>query len=145
MDLFRRHEGHTEVKTDQYWALGYYFETLDDKQKHQRREYLDWYGFAAQWSVVVMMNLFQIGFFVAWVLRSSLKHDRPKSPSFNKRPDGKLGWLRSLQSVCNRTLWWMRKDVISNWNWGTRGECIGATGLSVWLLYLCVANTGRGM
>ena len=35
MDLLRRHEGHHEVKTDRYWAFGYYFESLDDKQKHQ--------------------------------------------------------------------------------------------------------------
>jgi hypothetical protein len=141
MDLLRRHKGHNEVKTDQYWALGYYFENLDDKQKHQRREYLDWYGFVAQWSVLVILALAQLSFFIAWVVRSGLKHDRPKSPSFNKRPDGKLSWLQSLG---DRWLWWMRKDTIPGWSWGTRGEWITATIWTVWLLYLSIAHTGNG-
>lgn len=144
MDLQRRHEGHNEVKTDQYWALGYYFENLDDKQKHQRREYLDWYGFAAQWSVLSIFVLFQFSFLVAWILKSGLKHDRPKSPSFTKPPYGKLGWLRNLQSSCQRWTWWMRKEVLPWANWGTRGEWIGAGVWTVWLLYLSVAHTGNG-
>ena len=143
MDLIRRHEGHHEVKTDQYWALGYYFETLNDEQKHQRRNYLDWYGFVAQWSVLVIFALFQVGFAVSWLMKSGLKHDQPKSPSFNKRPFDKLGWLRGVQSGCDKMIWWMRKDVIKSWNWGTRGEWIGATVWTVWLLYLCIAHTGN--
>jgi hypothetical protein len=144
MDLFRRHEGHHEVKTDQYWAFGYSFETLDDNQKHQRRAYLDWYGFVAQWSVLVIFALFQIAFAMSWMMKSGLKYDQPKSPSFSKRPIGKLGWLRSFHSGCNKMLWWMRKDTIRGWNWGTRGEWIGATVWTVWLLYLCIAHTGNG-
>lgn len=144
MDLLRRHEGHTEVKTDQYWAFGYSFETLDKEQKHQRREYLDWYGFVAQWSVLVVFALYQISFFIAWLVRSGLKYDLPKSPSFTKRPGGKLGWLRSLQSSSNRFSWWLRKDIIPGWKWGTRGEWIGASIWTVWLLYLCIAHTGKG-
>ncbi|CAO2653207.1 Nn.00g026180.m01.CDS01 [Neocucurbitaria sp. VM-36] len=143
MDILRRHEGHTEVKTDQYWAFGYYFETLDKTQKHQRREYLDWYGFVAQWSVLVIFALCQISFFIAWLVKSGLKYDRPKSPSFNKRLDGKLGWLRKLQSSTTRLEWWIRKDVIPGWNWGTRGEWLGASIWTVWLLYLCIAHTGK--
>ncbi|KAH7382266.1 ferric reductase like transmembrane component-domain-containing protein [Pyrenochaeta sp. MPI-SDFR-AT-0127] len=143
MDLLKRHEGHTEVKTDQYWALGYYFETLNDKQKHQRRDYLDWYGFVAQWSVLLIFALFQISFFVSWLVKSGLKYDRPKSPSFNKRPDGKLGWLRALQSSGNKLIWWMQKDVIRGWNWGTRGEWVGASIWTLWLFYLCIAHTGK--
>lgn len=144
MDLLRRHGGHSEVKTDQYWALGYYFETLNDKQKHQRREYLDWYGFVAQWSVLLIFALFQISFFLTWLVKSGLRYDPPKSPSFNKRPEGKLGWLKVLQSRCTKLTWWLRKDVIRGWNWGTRGEWIGASLWTVWLFYLCVAHTGHG-
>ncbi|KAF1843014.1 uncharacterized protein K460DRAFT_367943 [Cucurbitaria berberidis CBS 394.84] len=143
MDFLRRHEGHNEVKTDRYWAFGYYFETLDKKQKHQRREYLEWYGFVAQWSVLAIFAAFQISFFLAWLVKSGLKYDPPKSPSFNKRSDGRLGWLRSLRNTGNRLLWWMRKDMIPGWNWGTRSEWIGASAWTVWLLYLCVAHTGK--
>ena len=144
MDLFQRHEGHTEVKSDKYWALGYYFETLNDEQKHQRREYLDWYGFAAQWSVLVVFALYQVSFFIAWVLKSGLNYERPKSPSFNKSTEGPLRWLKSLRSGCNNLVWWLQTDVIAGWNWGTRGEWVGATLWTVWLLYLCIAHTGNG-
>ena len=144
MDLLRRHEGHHEVQKDQYWAFGYYFETLNDKQKHQRREYLDWYGFAAQWSVLAIFALFQMAFAVSWLMKSGLKYDQPKSPSFTKPPPGRLGWLRRMHSGCNKALWWMQKDVVKGWAWGTRGEWIGATVWTVWLLYLSIAHTGKG-
>jgi hypothetical protein len=143
MDHIRRHEGHTEVKTDQYWAFGYYFETLDKKQKHQRREYLEWYGFIAQWSVLVIFALFQMSFFVGWMMKSGLKYEQPKSPSFTKGRE-KLGWLRKVQSVSTKMKWWMSKDVIRGWDWGTRGEWIGATFWTAWLLYLSIAKTGNG-
>lgn len=143
MDFIRRHEGHKEVKTDQYWALGYYFETLNDQQKHQRREYLDWYGFVAQWSVLVIFALFQLSFFLGWLMNSGLKYEHPKSPSFTKGPEGK-SWLRSLRSVSARIKWWLSKDVIRGWAWGTRGEWVGGSIWTVWLLYLSIAKTGNG-
>lgn len=145
MALLQRHEGHTEVKTDRYWALRYYFETLDNKQQHQRREYLDRYGFVAQSSVLVVFALFQISFFFAWLLRSGAKHNQPKSPSFDKRANGKLGWLKSLRSGGKRADWWLKKEVVSGWNWGTRGEWLGAIVWATWLFYLCIAHTGKGM
>ncbi len=144
MDFLRRHEGHHEVEKGRYWALGYSFVDLNDKQKHQRREYLDWYGFVAQWSVLLIFALFQISFFVAWLVQSGLQYDPPKSPSFNKRMNGKSGILRNVQKIGQKWVWWLQKDVVSNWNWGTRGAWIGASLWSVWLLYLCVARTGNG-
>jgi hypothetical protein len=144
MGSSRRHEGHTEVKTDKYWALGYYFETLTEEQKHQRREYLDWYGFVAQWSVLVVFALFQLSFFVSRMMDSGLKHERPKSPSFTKGSVGKLGWLRKVRSLSTKIKWWMSKDVARRQDWGTRGEWVGATVWTGWLLYLCVAQTGNG-
>jgi len=144
MDMFRRHEGHTEVKTDQYWALGYYFETLNDQQKHQRRDYLDRYGFAGQWSVLAVFALFQLSFFVNWMVSSGLQYERPKSPSFTKGPTDKFGWLRKVQSLSTKIKWWLGKDVLQGWDWGTRGEWVGGSVWAVWLLYLCVAKTGNG-
>jgi hypothetical protein len=144
MDLIPRHEGHTEVKTDQYWAFGYYFESLNHEQKHQRREYLDWYGFVAQWSVLAIFVLFQVAFAVEWILKSGLKYEQPKSPSFTKSSTGKLGWLRRLKSTSTNMKWWMGQDVLRGWDWGSRGEWIGASVWTIWLLYLCIANTGNG-
>jgi hypothetical protein len=144
MDLIQRHEGHTEVKTDQYWAFGYYFESLNHEQKHQRREYLDWYGFVAQWSVLAIFVLFQVAFAVEWILKSGLKYEQPKSPSFTKSSAGKLGWLRKLKSTSTNMKWWLGQDVLRGWDWGTKGEWIGASVWTIWLLYLCVAKTGNG-
>jgi hypothetical protein len=144
MDFFKRHEGHHEVKTDRYWAFGYYFETLTKEQQHQRREYLDWYGFVAQWSVLVIFVIFQLSFFLGWLVRSGLNYERPKSPSFIKTREGKLGWLRNLHSTLTKVSWWMSKDAIPGWGWGSRAEWVGASLWTVWLLYLCIAKTGNG-
>jgi hypothetical protein len=144
MDLAPRHEGHHEVKTDQYWALGYSFEALNDAQKHQRRDYLDWYGFAAQWSVLLIFAGFQLVFFLNWIVNSALNNEHPKSPSFNKRPDGVARWLRGVHSRWSRMAWWMKKDLVKGWNWGTRGEWIGGLAWTAWLLYLCFAHTRPG-
>lgn len=145
MNLFARHEGHHEVEAGRYWALGYYFQNLSNEQLHQRREYLDWYGFAAEWSVLVILSLFQIGFAFRWVMRSGLRYEQPKSPSFTKNQKSGLGWLRRMHGGSIKAMWWMQKDVIRGWNWGTRGEWLGAALWTLWLLYLCVANTGKGM
>jgi hypothetical protein len=144
MDHNRRHEGHTEVKTDHYWAFGYYFETLNDKQKHQRREYLDWYGFVAQWSVLAIFALFQIAFLIQWTAKGGPKYEAPESPSFTKRPTGKLGWLTKLQNLSTKVNWWMSEDIVRGWDWGTRGKWIGGTVWTIWSLYLCAAKTGIG-
>ncbi|KAJ4993846.1 ferric reductase like transmembrane component [Stagonosporopsis vannaccii] len=141
MDLFRRHEGHHEVQSKSYWAFGYSFEPLNDEQKHQRRENLDYYGFAAQWSVLVVFALFQLSFGIRWIVTKGMRYEQPKSPSFNKGRENTLGWLKSLHSRYARVMWWMQKDVISRWDWGTRGEWIGGTIWTTWLLYLCFVNT----
>lgn len=144
MDLFRRHEGHHEVQSKSYWAFGYSFEPLNDEQKHQRRENLDYYGFAAQWSVLVVFALFQLSFGIRWIVSKGMRYEQPKSPSFNKGRENTLGWLKSLHSRYARVLWWMQKDVVSKWDWGTRGEWIGGTIWTIWLLYLCFVNTSPG-
>ncbi|KAF3036329.1 hypothetical protein E8E12_006422 [Didymella heteroderae] len=141
MDLFRRHEGHHEVESKSYWAFGYSFEPLNDAQKHQRRENLDYYGFAAQWSVLVVFALFQMSFGIRWIVTKGMRYEQPKSPSFNKGRENTLGWLKSLHSRYARIMWWMQKDVIKRWDWGTRGEWIGGTVWTAWLLYLCFVNT----
>lgn len=48
-----------------------------------------------------------------------------------------------MQSGSAKMVWWIRKDVIRGGNWGTRGEWIGASVWTVWLLYLCIAHTGN--
>ncbi|KAA8623731.1 ferric reductase like transmembrane component [Pyrenophora tritici-repentis] len=143
MDLFTRHEAHHEVEASRYWALGYYFENLSNEQLHRQRRYLDLYGFAAEWSVWVIFVLFQVGFAFLWVMKNTLRHKQPKSPSFTKDQKSRLGWLRQIYGGYTKTTWWMQKDVIKGWNWGTRGEWIGAVAWTMWLLYLCIANTGK--
>jgi hypothetical protein len=91
--------------------------------------------------VLVIFALFQISFFVGWTMNSGLKYEQPKSPSFTKGKD-KLGWLRRLRSIATKLRWWLSKDIVGRW--GTRGEWIGASVWTIWLLYLCIANTGNG-
>ncbi|KAF1924540.1 uncharacterized protein M421DRAFT_72190 [Didymella exigua CBS 183.55] len=141
MDLFRRHNGHHEVDSKSYWAFGYSFAPLNDDQKQQRRESLDYYGFAAQWSVLLVFALFQMSFGIRWIVSKGMRYEQPKSPSFNKRRENALGWLNSLHSRYARIVWWMHKDVVRRWEWGTRGEWIGGTVWTAWLLYLCFVNT----
>jgi hypothetical protein len=122
--------------------FGYEFATLNDEEKHARRVLLEYYPMIAQWSVLVVIVFFQISYLVSWVIRRGLNDERPRSPSFNKRGN-KWPWLRSGLQTSTKLRWWIRKDVVKGW--GTRAEWIGGGLWTVWLIYLCFAQTGNGM
>jgi hypothetical protein len=124
-------------------VLGYDFVVLDDAQKKSRRHLLELYPFVAQVSVLAVFALVQLCFFLSWISRRGLDYERPRSPSFTKRSDGSWTWLRKSLQGWDKMMWWMKKPVIDNW--GTRAEWLGGGIWTVWLLYLCIANTGNGM
>jgi hypothetical protein len=124
-------------------VLGYDFVTLDDAQKKSRRHLLELYPFVAQVSVLAVFALIQLCFFLSWISRRGLDYERPRSPSFTKRSDGNWTWLRKSLQGWDKMMWWMKKPVIDNW--GTRGEWLGGGIWTVWLLYLCIVNTGNGV
>ncbi|PSN68013.1 hypothetical protein BS50DRAFT_522965 [Corynespora cassiicola Philippines] len=122
-------------------AFGYAFVDLNDEQKHARRELLDWYPLVAQFSVLFVLAAFQLCFLLSWLAHYGIEYERPRSPSFNKRIDGKWTWLRKSRQGFQKLVWWMKTPVIANW--GTRGEWIGGAAWTLWLLYLCVVQTGN--
>lgn len=124
-------------------AFGYEFVTLDKDEKHARRLLLDLYPLVAQWSVLAVFAVFQLCFLLNWLVERGLEYERPRSPSFNKRLDGQWTWLRKSRQGWDRLVWWMKKDVITNW--GTRAEWIGGGIWTVWLLCLCIVKTGNGI
>ncbi|KAF2264879.1 hypothetical protein CC78DRAFT_494212 [Lojkania enalia] len=122
-------------------AFGYEFVDLNDEQKHIRRALLEHYPFVAFCSALVVFALFQLGFFLAWFTQRGLEYDKPKSPSLNKRAEGKWAWLKKSRHNVVRVKWWMKASVICGW--GTRGEWIGGVIWTLWLLYLSFAQTGN--
>ncbi|KAF2183170.1 hypothetical protein K469DRAFT_711125 [Zopfia rhizophila CBS 207.26] len=122
-------------------TFGYEFVTLEKPQRHERRLALDFYAQIAQWSVLVVFALFQLSFFLSWLAKQGLEYERPRSPSFNKRGDGKWTWLKNSRQGVERLSWWMKRPVFPNW--GTRGEWIFGGIWMAWLLYLCINGTGN--
>ena len=123
-------------------VFGYDFVTLDDSQKSQRRSLLNHYAFVAQLSVLIIPASCLLRLFFANVARFGRNNGRPRSPSFNKQPDGKEPWFSKARQYRDQSVWWMKKDVIHSC--GTRGEWLGAGIWTTWLLYLCIINTGDG-
>ncbi|KAF2001697.1 hypothetical protein P154DRAFT_553449 [Amniculicola lignicola CBS 123094] len=120
---------------------GYEFVNLNDDQKHARRRLLELYPAVAEWSVLVVIALFQLSFLLSWLLKYALEDERPGSPSFSKRVSGSAAWLKNARQHWARLRWWARKPVMRNW--GSRGEWIFGSLWAVWLLYLCVVDTGN--
>lgn len=123
-------------------VFGYDFVDLNDEQKHARRVLLEFYPMVAQWSVLVIFAAFQFGFFVSWLAEYGLNYEQPRSPSFNKRFEGPASWLRRSLQAWDKAIWWIKKDVLPGW--GTRLEWIAGGVWTLWLLYLCIVNTGNG-
>ena len=125
-------------------AFGYEFIlTLDDEQKGQRRLLLNHYAVVAQLSLFTIPLLCLICVFISKVASYGLGNERPRSPSFNKQPDGTLTWLSKARQHQVQLVWWMKKDVIQNW--GTRGEWLAGGIWTTWLLYLSIVDTGNGI
>ncbi|KAF2275094.1 uncharacterized protein EI97DRAFT_434662 [Westerdykella ornata] len=122
-------------------AFGYAFVNLDEQHKHARRILLDYYPVVAQLSVLVILGLFQLSIILGWLLRRFQVSERSRSPSLSKRFSRNTLWVRRFQHALETLRWWMRKPVMTEC--GTRGEWILGGLWTVWLLYLCVAQTGN--
>lgn len=123
-------------------VFGYEFTTLNDDQKHARRHLLEYYPLVAQTSALTIFAGFQLCFALSWLANRGLGYERPRSPSFNKRLEGHRTWLLKAQQGGDQLLWWMKNDVVRGW--GTRAEWIGGGVWTVWLLFLCIVQTGNG-
>ncbi|KAF2477001.1 uncharacterized protein BDR25DRAFT_276648 [Lindgomyces ingoldianus] len=122
-------------------VFGYEFVDLDHDQKHARRVLLEWYPLMAQLSALVVLALFVCGGILSFLARQGLDYERPRSPSFSKRAEGKSTWLKKSCQGSIKLSWWMKKPVAASW--GTRGEWIGGGIWMAWLLYLSSAQTSN--
>lgn len=134
---------HSPLHSLPFTMLGYEFVTLDNEQTANRRQLLDLYGSIGQWSVLVMLALVQLAFFIRWAIFKTAKVERPRSPHPNKVMDfGSRAWYWRLEEKLTRFRWWA--DERPREGWFTKGECILGLVWSMWLLFLCVHRTGNG-
>ncbi|KAI1488474.1 ferric reductase like transmembrane component [Biscogniauxia mediterranea] len=124
----------------------YQFVALDADGKQARRHSIDRHAAYAQLSAFLPVCLFLLYRLAAWLVRKTLSSDRvaysavPDSPGLKKQRHTLSGycatWLR-------RVSWWLGDDVLFlGQNWGRRDQLIAGVGWTVWLLFLCVVNTG---
>lgn len=123
-------------------AFGYEFVNLDTKQKHDRRVLLEYYPLIAQASVLPVLALFQLGFFLSWLAGRGRRE--PGSPSLNKSSKQNLGIFKITRRGINTVNWWLRKPVLESWDFGSRSQWIYGGIWTVWLLYLSFVRTGNG-
>lgn len=123
--------------------LGYEFVTLTDEQKAARRHLLDLYGNIGQWSILVVLILLQLAFFIRWAIFRTVRAERPRSPHPNKVMDfGTRAWYWRLEDQITRFRWWANQSLREGWF--TKGECVLGLVWTLWLLFLSVHRTGNG-
>lgn len=123
----------------------YDFVSLDEAQRAQRRDLLDYYGLTAQLSAFAVLFSFQVYFTLCWLFRGRLRAEEesvPRSPhekSF-KGADGEL--IRRVRCFWRVACWWATEPVSPGW--GTKGQWAIAVGWTAWLMFLCVHRTSNG-
>jgi hypothetical protein len=125
----------------------YAFVDLTDAQKQHRRVLLDACGLVAQASAGVVLILIQLYFLAQWLKQRNGSDglDVPSSPSLkNSQKPGRLN-TRVAAQWWRRFAWWSGDSVkILGTDLGTNGQITAAVAWTVWLLYLCFAETGNG-
>ncbi|KAF2101843.1 hypothetical protein NA57DRAFT_64528 [Rhizodiscina lignyota] len=127
-------------------AFGYAFLDLTKEDKLDRRHLLDLYASIAQISAVAILVLLQLRFIASWALtRFAVAPDSemPSSPYLKAEKQNRhsLSFLRRFSLFSRQVQWWMGEEVIRGW--GTRGEWVGGALWTLWLLFLCVNQTGQ--
>ncbi|KAI3339649.1 ferric reductase like transmembrane component [Ustulina deusta] len=128
-------------------AWPYQFVDLDTAQLQARRHTLDRYGLIAQLSTLVPVALFLLYRLVAWGIARVTGSGRgkyaavPDSPALKQQ---RLSVVGSLSAGARKVAWWFGDDVVFlGWNWGPRDQIIGGAVWTIWLLVLCVVDTGN--
>ncbi|RYP76958.1 hypothetical protein DL770_007132 [Monosporascus sp. CRB-9-2] len=127
-------------------AAAIHFLDLDQAAKQSRRQALNYYGFVAHGSVLIVLILFSVYRAGAYLVRRS-RRDRtsyaavPGSPVLKEQRQSALGsWSATTRSA----VWWLGDEVtFLGRNWGQRGELVLGSLWAVWLLFLCVIGTGH--
>lgn len=128
-------------------ALGYSFmSTLDESQREQRRQLLDYYATVAQISFLAVLVAIRIYFTLSWLENkwlSGREDARPSSPYVkHKRLALSASWSIRARGYWQRWRWWLGEPV--SIGWGTTGEWLAGGVWMAWLLFLCCVNTAPG-
>ncbi|KAH8903305.1 ferric reductase like transmembrane component [Coniochaeta sp. PMI_546] len=123
----------------------YQFINLDEAERHARRLTLDRYASYALLSdllPVVLVLLYRIG---CWVVKSAGSRKGyynaiPNSPALKFERQSETGAWRTQ---INKIRWWLSGDVqLFGQLYGQRDQWVFGGLWTVWLLFLCVAETG---
>lgn len=140
------HELHLiDSKVKMGWP--YKFVDLTDAQKEHRRILLDDYGLIAQASAGAVLISIQLIFLAQWIQQRNKPHGHevPSSPSAkHHQRNGRLN-IQRIQQWWWRLTWWAGDSMnIFGIVPGTNGQVLGAAIWTIWLLFLCFAETGNG-
>ncbi|KAI3325834.1 ferric reductase like transmembrane component [Xylariaceae sp. AK1471] len=125
----------------------YQFVDLDAAQKQARRHALDRYGLIAQLSTLAPVAVFLLYHLVRWAIARVTGSIRgtyaavPGSPASKRRRLSVVGsWIATARKIA----WWLGDDaVFLGWSWGPRDQIIAGVVWTIWLLVLCVVDTGN--
>ena len=127
--------------------FGYSFVDLTKEQVHARRVVLDQYALIAQVSSIVVLLAFQLYFLASWLNRKVRGHDEyevTSSPILKAEIEDNRGSLvHQIKQKTASARWWLGNEVAPGW--GTRSEYVGGAVWMLWLLVLCIKDTGEGM
>ncbi|KAI0401420.1 ferric reductase like transmembrane component [Xylaria palmicola] len=125
----------------------YQFVDLDTAQKQARRRALDRYGLIAQLSTLLPVALVLLYRLARWVGARAAGSRRgtyaavPGSPTSKRQRSNVLG---SWSARARKVGWWFGDDVVFlGWNWGPRDQIVAGVVWTIWLLVLCVVDTGK--
>ena len=125
----------------------YQFVDLDDAAKQARREALNRHGKVAHASVLALLAVVLAYRGAALLVRRYLgggsDYDAvPGSPAAKRR---RLGRLPGVSAAARRAAWWLAGDVVVlGICCGRRDQLLFGSLWTLWLLFLCVHDTGNG-
>ncbi|KAK7539099.1 ferric reductase like transmembrane component-domain-containing protein [Phyllosticta citricarpa] len=120
--------------------FGYEFVDRDKAANVARRQSLDLYASIAQWSILPILALIQLTFLLQWTI-AKCAGEAPRSPHPQPMTIGHSTWVIRVGEAWTRFRWWADDPLRKGWF--TRGEVILAGVWTVWLLMLCVNQTGN--
>lgn len=132
----------------------YEFVSLTSDEKRARRDVLDWYGFIAHCSAlapVIVVGLIHLARLVYRYMTGTLRGlggqgtyaEIPNSPAVKAQGSTTTGVLRTRWSQFQ---WWMGDEIrFCSMSWGRRADWILGLVWTLWLLFLCLFQTGTGI
>lgn len=126
----------------------YQFLSLDQAERHARREVLNRYAAYAQLSALLPVTLFLLCRIASWARKSAAEGRRgsygviPNSPSL--KVQRRTAW-GAWSTQARKLGWWLRDDIyIFGRLYGQRDQWIFGSLWASWMLVLCVVGTGHG-